>query len=181
MSAKNTGRMRKREKRDIGSRRNEFAAWMAVSRLDVSSSKPQICNVFEYRHPVEEKGSIKEVRFVWVTDIRITQKNLKDMILTGRARWKIENEGFNNQKNGIYKIEHLCSRDQNAMKCHYLITQISDMIEQLFLSYSKEVWIIYCTMKSAAEHIRIFFSRYYLDDEDLESIYRKTALRLQPG
>ena len=121
------------------------------------------------------------MRFVWVTDIRITQKNLKDMIRAGRARWKIENEGFNNQKNGIYKIEHLCSKNQNAMKCHYLITQISDIIEQLFLSYNKEVWIIYRAIKSIAEQVRVYFTRYNLDDADLEMISKKTALRLQPG
>ena len=26
-------------------------------------------------------------------------------------RWKIENEGFNNQKNGLYQIQHLNSRN----------------------------------------------------------------------
>ena len=62
-------------------------------------------------------------------------KNLERFIITGRQRWKIENEGFNNQKNGIYKIEHLCSRHKNAMKAHYLITQISDIIMQLYLAF----------------------------------------------
>ena len=38
------------------------------------------------------------------------------MIMAGRGRWKIENEGFNSQKNGIYNIEHLNSRNSNAMK-----------------------------------------------------------------
>lgn len=29
------------------------------------------------------------------------EKNLEEMIGAGRGRWKIENEGFNSQKNGI--------------------------------------------------------------------------------
>ena len=58
------------------------------------------------------------------------------MIEVGRGRWKIENEGFNNQKNVIYDIEHLNSRDSNAMKNHYLITQIADIIMQIYVSYS---------------------------------------------
>ena len=29
--------------------------------------------------------------------------------------WKIEDEAFNNQKNGIYDIEHLNSRNTNAV------------------------------------------------------------------
>ena len=58
------------------------------------------------------------------------------MIEAGRMRWKIENEGFNNQKNGIYRIEHLNSRDSNAMKNHYLLTQISDILMQLYLAWN---------------------------------------------
>ena len=46
----------------------------------------------------------------------VKQKNLEEMIIAARWRWKIENEGFNNQKNGIYNIEHLNSKDANAMK-----------------------------------------------------------------
>lgn len=58
------------------------------------------------------------------------------MTEAGRGRWKIENEGFNNQKNEIYDIEHLNSTDSNAMKNHYLLTQIADIIMQLYLSWS---------------------------------------------
>ncbi len=50
----------------------------------------------------------------------------------GRRRWKIENEGFNEQKNGTYNISHLCSRFENALKIHYLLIQIAHTIRQLF-------------------------------------------------
>ena len=49
----------------------------------------------------------------------------------GRRRWKIENEGFNEQKNGTYKISHLCSRFENALKIHYLFIQIAHTLRQL--------------------------------------------------
>ena len=49
----------------------------------------------------------------------------------GRQRWKIENEGFNEQKNGTYNITHLCSRFENALKNHYLFIQIAHTIRQL--------------------------------------------------
>ncbi len=55
------------------------------------------------------------------------------------GRWKIENEGFNNQKNEIYDIEHLNSRDSNAMKNHYLLTQIADIMRQLYLAWNSLV------------------------------------------
>ena len=49
----------------------------------------------------------------------------------GRRRWKIENEGFNEQKNGSFNISHLCSHFDNALKIHYLFIQIAHTIRQL--------------------------------------------------
>ena len=49
----------------------------------------------------------------------------------GRRRWKIENEGINEQKNGTFNISHLCSRFDNALKIHYLFIQIAHTIRQL--------------------------------------------------
>ena len=66
--------------------------------------------------------------FQWITNIGLTRNNLEEMICAGRGRWKTENEGFNTQKNGIYDIEHLNSRDSNAMKNYYLLTQIADIM-----------------------------------------------------
>jgi len=49
----------------------------------------------------------------------------------GRSRWLIENEGFNRQKNIRYDIQHADSMNYNAMKCHYLLTQMADILLQL--------------------------------------------------
>ena len=65
--------------------------------------------------------------FVFVTNIQITKRNAFKIVAAGRSRWKIENEGFNNQKNIRYDIEHACCLDYKAMKNHYLLVQISDI------------------------------------------------------
>ena len=49
----------------------------------------------------------------------------------GRRRWKIENYGFNNQKNILFNISHMCSLNYNAMKVHYFFTQFAHTIRQL--------------------------------------------------
>jgi hypothetical protein len=49
----------------------------------------------------------------------------------GRLRWKIENEGFNVQKNGGYALEHPFSHDENAGKIFYLLLQIAHTLFQL--------------------------------------------------
>lgn len=57
-----------------------------------------------------------------------------------RLRWKIENEGFNNQKNIYFNITHICSLNYNAMKAHYFFQQFAHTIRQL-LDYSSNTTI----------------------------------------
>jgi len=42
----------------------------------------------------------------WVTDIPVTQNNVKTLVVGGRSRWKIENEYFNTLKNQGHNAEH---------------------------------------------------------------------------
>ena len=78
------------------------------------------------------KGETTRVEFQWLTSIRITKKNAGKLAEAGRKRWKIENEGFNRQKNWQGDITHACSHNANAMKNHYLMTQMADMVKQLY-------------------------------------------------
>ena len=69
--------------------------------------------------------------YVWLTSFAITKQNVQEIARAGRMRWKIENEGFNEQKNG-YEMEHFCNcNDFNVMLCLYLILQIAHMFMQL--------------------------------------------------
>ena len=56
-----------------------------------------------------------------------------------RKRWKIENEGFNIQKNGTFDIGHLYSKNATAIKVHYLMIQIAHIIRQLVENGIKEI------------------------------------------
>ena len=42
----------------------------------------------------------------WITDWPITEQNVVDMVVSGRARWKIENENNNTLKTKGYHLEH---------------------------------------------------------------------------
>jgi len=81
---------------------------------------------------VEEKEDGTKTKHVWITNIK-TSTGTIDAIANhgGRLRWKIENEGFNVQKNGGYNLEHAYSRDPNARKIFYLLLQIAHLIFQL--------------------------------------------------
>ena len=89
--------------------------------------KTNIVNVFRYIEKKEKKTTV----FNYITDLKVTNNNIEEIVMMGRRRWKIENEGFNVQKNGTFCISHLCSRFENALKIHYLFIQIAHTIRQL--------------------------------------------------
>ena len=126
-----------------------------------------------------KKGEKAEHRFQWITNSGLTKKNLEEMVCAGRGRWKIENEGFNNQKNGIYDIEHLNSRNSNAMKNHYLITQIADIMMQLYLTWNPLVREIGQSIKNTSSRLLESFRRQTVTDEDVLYIRRYTSIYLE--
>jgi len=86
-------------------------------------------NVLEYW---EEKSNGKKQYFSWVISFKLTSENVFDLMLAGRARWKIENETFNTLKNNGYNFEHnyghgndnLCSVMAMLMLLAFLIDQV---------------------------------------------------------
>lgn len=104
---------------------------VSIDNYSLSSNiefKGNFVNAFSY----EETIGNKTTTFNYITNLEVKDDNIIDIVKMGRKRWKIENEGFNEQKNGTYNISHLCSRFENALKIHYLLIQIAHTIRQLF-------------------------------------------------
>ena len=71
-------------------------------------------------------------RHVHLTNLSINQDNAIEISKQGRMRWKIENQGFNTQKNQGYALEHKYARKNfSAMQNYYLLMQIGHLINQL--------------------------------------------------
>lgn len=78
-------------------------------------------------------------RFTYITNVTQNQQNIVQTADSGRLRWKIENEGFNSQKNLGYELEHKFSRVSFiAMQNYYQLLQIAHIINQL-VERSKQV------------------------------------------
>lgn len=68
----------------------------------------------------------------WVGNVKISQDRAMDVADEGGwIRWKIEKEGFNEQKNRGYGLEHAYSKNPIAAKVFYFLLQIAHMISQL--------------------------------------------------
>ena len=89
-----------------------------------------------------------------MTDLPITNKNIKETINIGRKRWKIENEGFNVQKNGTFDIGHLYSKDTTAIKVHYIMIQIAHIIRQMLENGIKEIKEMKLKLKEISHEIK---------------------------
>lgn len=114
----------------------EIKYWNDVKYGEVEFEKQ--ANVLKYN----EKKKEKTIEFMWITSFNITQRNKEEIVYYGRQRWKIENEGFNVQKNGTFDIEHIYSLNYNAMKAHYFFIQIAHTIRQLLekgIKYVREL------------------------------------------
>jgi len=80
----------------------------------------------------DNKGVETHSRWKWITNCRVTDRNVIALANdAGRNRWKIENEGFNTQKNGGYGLEQAYTADPNSAKVFYYLMQIAHMIAQL--------------------------------------------------
>jgi len=110
--------------------------------------------------------------FTWITSIELTPKKTIIVANSGRARWKIENEGFNEQKNRTFNIEHLYSTDPNAMKIHYLLTQIAHIIRQLLEYGSMVLKGFNFTKKEISERIKKELTTIVWACDDID-IYRQ--------
>jgi hypothetical protein len=77
-------------------------------------------------------GSLETTQFLWVTDLTLTQNSVREVAdNAGRIRWKIENEGFNVQKNGGFALEHAYSQDVIAAQVFYFLLQMAHLLFQL--------------------------------------------------
>jgi hypothetical protein len=71
-------------------------------------------------------------RFAWITDLPLTRGTVVEVATKGgRYRWKIENEGFNRQKNGGLNLCHVYSTDPEKWKAYYYLLQIAFILTQL--------------------------------------------------
>ena len=167
----------KTEVRNIG---KELGTGAYINHVEETAGKKEPANIYEYRHERKDKdGDTEPMCFQWLTSIRLDKRNLEEMVYAGRGRWKIENEGFNNQKNGIYGIGHLNSRDSTAMKNHYLLTQIADIIMQLYLAWNPAVRETGQSIKNTSSRLLESFRRQPITDEDVSYIKRYTTVYLE--
>ncbi len=97
-----------------------------------ATDKKIVADRKETRGRKKTKKASKPTKFQWITNFDLSPRFAVMVALAGRARWKIENEGFNRQKNWAGNMTHFCSWKEQAIKNHYCMMQIADIFRMLF-------------------------------------------------
>ena len=70
--------------------------------------------------------------FAWLTDLAVSRQSVMAIAdQVGRLRVKIENEGFNVQKNSGLNLEHVFSQNWDHAKAYYYLLRIGHLFMQL--------------------------------------------------
>lgn len=119
----------------LGPQRELAQDYRWVNRIEYQDSQSRLhhLNLFVCMETKPDRhGNIHTTTFKWLTNFIPTHNNVDTLANQGgRFRWKIENEGFNIQKNGGYNLEHPYSQDGSARQVFYFLLQIAHLIFQL--------------------------------------------------
>jgi hypothetical protein len=74
----------------------------------------------------------------WVTDFKITDQNVAEIVAAGRARWKIENENNNTLKTKGYHLEHNFGHGKEHLSSLLAAMNILAFLYHTFLSFTDE-------------------------------------------
>ena len=96
------------------------------NKLNFTSGSVNVIECFE-------EARKKKTRFMYATNFLADSGNIEKLINNGgRQRIKIENEVFNEEKNGGYNLTHLYSEDPNANKNYIYLLTIAHTLNQLY-------------------------------------------------
>ncbi len=145
-----------------------------VPRLDYQDSEGRRWQV-NALECTETTAAGEQPYFAWLTPLPVGRKTVEEIAQKGgRQRWKVENEGFNRQKNSGLNLEHVYSTDPEKWKSYYLLLQIAFVLVQLLERGSllrrlaaeagRPVWKLFGSLKNVAR--RLLDSIRYLEWEE---------------
>ena len=145
-----------------------------VNDMPLNGSRGDVrVNFIEYW----ERGPEQVQHFSWVTDLRVSKRNVYKLMRGGRARWKIENETFNTLKNQGYHFEHNYGHGEQNLSVVFamlmMLAFVVDQTQQLCCALFRAVWAKFGSKRLLWERMRALFYDYRLHSmrELLEALY----------
>jgi hypothetical protein len=144
-----------------GDGRRQVFRW--VPRLDYEDSEGRRWKL-DALECTETAADGAQQYFAWLTGLAVNRKTVEAIAQQGgRDRWKIENEGFNRQKNSGLNLEHVYSTDPEKWKAYYLLLQIAFLLVQLVerggllrrlaAEVGRPVWKLFGSLQNVARRL----------------------------
>jgi hypothetical protein len=132
-----------------------------VNNVPLNASRADVrVNFIEYW----QSGQHQVQHFSWVTDLRVSKRNVYKLMRGGRARWKIENETFNTLKNQGYNFEHNYGHGEQNLSVVFatlmMLAFLVDQTQQLCCALFQAVWAKLGSKRLLWERMRALFYDY---------------------
>jgi hypothetical protein len=135
--------------------------WVGQLAYEDSAGRPWKLNAVECTETTADGG---RQYFAWLTPLPVGRKTVEEIAQKGgRDRWKVENEGFNRQKNSGLNLEHVYSTDPEKWKAYYLLLQIAfilvqlvergSLLRRLAAEVGRPVWKLFGSLKNVARRL----------------------------
>jgi hypothetical protein len=158
-AAEHAGRVTSYERHDRAAR--VVHRFRFVNEVPLNASHVDVrVNCIEYW----ELGEDKVQHFSWVTDLRVSTRNVLRLMRGGRARWKIENETFNTLKNQGYNFAHNYGHGTQNLAVVFatvmMLAFLVDQTQQLCCALFQAVWAKLGSKRLLWERMRALFYDY---------------------
>ncbi len=131
----------------------------------------------------EETSAGQTQTYAWLTDQPLSIQNVAALAHHGgRVRFKIENQGFNLQKNSGLNLEHAYSTGVDTLKSFYYLLQIAhlflqmlergSLLQQLARTYEATPLALFGSLKNMAQRLLECFRYFLLGAEVFDSTQR---------
>ncbi len=154
-----------------------------VNGIDYNGNEVNVAEKEEKREKEIKKGKQKGKkrnvykRFLFLSSLPLSKRNVAGVVEKGRNRWKIENEGFNTQKKQGYYLKHLFSKNYQGIKNHYYLIQIGHMIAQIMETWGRLWEGMHLSMEQ--KHQKILESFQAVRLKEYSGIKKNIQIRLQ--
>jgi hypothetical protein len=150
-----------RLRREWGDGRVQEFRWVDDLDYEDSAGRTWKLNALEC---TEATAAGQRQYFAWLTPLPVGRKTVEQIAQKGgRDRWKVENEGFNRQKNSGLNLGHVYSTDPERWKAYYLLLQIAFILVQLVERGSllrrlaeeagRPVWKLFGSLRNVARRL----------------------------
>ena len=134
-----------------------------VNAMPLNASRADVrVNFIEYWEITQDQVQ----HFSWVTDLRVSKRNVYKLMQGGRARWKIENETFNTLKNQGDHFEHNYGHGEKNLSVVFatlmMLAFLVDQTQQLCCALFQAVWVKLGSKRLLWERMRALFYDYAL-------------------